>query len=220
MLVGGASSEGGSGASGPLIWRGAVGDQPAVALAFDLASSNIGQRVAFPILVSRIVADLTVSALPGTVVIGEPVVYAPSLDAAQVTFSDPAGGVSTLDVSDTDGTTRNDVTFDGTGLAGVYAVRELGSDGQVVGEGAFVVNAGHPEESNLRPVGGLAESLTGGPELTSRAAAATGASELWPILAAVALLLIVAEWLVACGLRSWLVNRSLTGGRFTRWARP
>jgi len=218
VLVGGASGDG----SGPLIWRGAAGDQPTVALAFDLASSNIAQRVAFPVLVSRIVADLTVSGLPGTVVIGEPVVYAPSLDAARVSFSDPAGGVATLDVSGDVAAARNDVTFDDTGLAGVYAVQELGDDGQVVGEGAFVVNAGHPEESNLQPVAGLAESLTGGPELTSRAASASGASELWPILAGVALLLIVAEWLVACGPRSWFANRSsiIGGGRIKRWARP
>lgn len=217
VLVGGASADG----RGPLIWRGSVADQPTVALAFDLAASNIGQRVAFPVLVSRIVADLTVSGLPGTVVIGEPVVYAPSRDASRVTFRNPAGRVATLDVSGDEVAIRNDVTFDDTGLAGVYAVQEFRDDGQVVGEGSFVVNAGHPEESNLRPVGGLAESLRGGSELTSRPAAATGASELWPVLGAVALLLVVAEWLVACGARSWLVNRSpvIGAGRFKRWAR-
>jgi hypothetical protein len=218
VLVGGTSAEG----SGPLIWRGVVADQPTVALAFDLASSNISQRVAFPVLVSRIVADLTVSGLPSTVVIGEPVVYAPSLDAAQVTFSDPLGEVATLAVSRDDGTTRNDVTFDDTGLAGVYTVREFGADGQVVGEGSFVVNAGHPEESNLRPIAELAASLVGGSELTSSPASRIGTSELWPLFAIAALLLIVAEWLVACGLRSWFAHRPpvIGGGRFKRWARP
>ena len=217
VLVGGASGD----LSGPLIWRGVVADQPSVALAFDLASSNISQRVAFPVLISRIVADLTVSALPGTVVIGEPVVYAPSLDAARVTFSDPDGQVATLEVSGDGATTRNDLTFDDTGRAGLYSVREFDGDGQTVGEGAFVVNAGHPEESNLRPVAGLGASLVGGPELTSSPASRTGTSELWPLLVVAALLLIVAEWLVACGLRSWLANRSpvIGAGRFKRWAR-
>lgn len=218
VLIGGAGSE----LSGPLIWRGSLGEQAFVALAFDIATSNISQRVAFPVLISQIVADLTDSSLPGIVAIGDPVVYAPSLDASQVVITDPAGQTATLDVSNDESSTRNDVTYDDTGEAGVFSVRELREDGQIAGEGAFVVNAGHPEESNLAPIAGLDLSLTGGSERGARTASEFGTSETWPLLAAVALLLIVAEWFVACGRGqhlAWL-SRIFSGGWIKRWARP
>jgi len=217
VLVGGASGD----LTGPLIWRGSLGEQPFVALAFDIAASNISQRVAFPVLVSQIVAELTVSSLPGTVVIGESVVYAPSLDASRVVFTDPAGHSSTLDVSTNETTARNDVTYDDTGQAGEYAVRELRADGQVAGEGSFAVNAGHPEESDLSPIAGLEMSLSGGTEQATRTAAEVGTSDTWPLLAAVALLLIVAEWFVACGWVRRLAAPShlLSGDWIKRWAR-
>lgn len=215
VLVGGSSG----GLTGPLIWRGSVGEQRFVALAFDLAASNLPQRVAFPVLVSRIVTDLTVSSLPSTVVIGEPVVYAPSLEASRVVFTDPAGAVYALEVRGSDATTRNDVTFDDTGRAGVYHVQELRDDGRVAGEGAFVVNAGHPEESDLRPISGLETSLLGGSVRDVRSLTGSVTSEIWPLLALLALLLVVAEWFVACrfGPRLTDLGTRLRDGSRKRW---
>lgn len=217
VIVGGSSDD----LAGPLIWRGTVGEQPFVALAFDIAASNISQRVAFPVLVSQIVADLTVSTLPGTVVIGDPVVYAPSLDAFRVEFTDPAGETSSLDVSKDEATTRNDVTFEDTGLVGEYSVREFRADGQVTGEGTFVVNAGQAEESNLAPIAGLERSLTGGSERGATAGSRGGTADIWPMLAAVALFLIAAEWIVACrrARRPGGSSRSLGADTRRRWAR-
>ncbi|HEU0113844.1 MAG TPA: VWA domain-containing protein, partial [Thermomicrobiales bacterium] len=43
---------------GPLVFRGRVGPQPAIVLAFDLTQSNLPQRVAFPILIANAVGEL------------------------------------------------------------------------------------------------------------------------------------------------------------------
>lgn len=193
--------------SGPLMWRGTLAGQPYVALAFDIAGSNISQRVAFPVLVARIVEGLSEDPLPDAVTIGEPLVYRPGVSAAIVEFTTPGGATERLPhVPSSDGSST-DVTFATTGLPGTYGVRELRADGSVAAEGAFVVNAWHPAESDTRPRPGLEEALVGGDPRGISGRAATSAADLWPFLAAAGTLLILAEWLV------WV--RNLPHGRFS-----
>lgn len=195
-----------SGVSGPLMWRGTLSGQPYVGLAFDIASSNISQRVTFPVLVARIVAGLTEDPLPDAVTIGEPLVYRPGTAAAVVEFTTPVGATTRLSHVPTANGTSTQITFDETGQPGTYQVRELRSDGGVAAEGTFVVNAGHPTESDVRPRPGLDEALAGGTPRGISRSAATSAADLWPFLAGAATLLILAEWL------TWV--RNIPRGRF------
>lgn len=220
--------EGASGSqTGPLIWRGTLADQPYVALGFDIATSNISQRVAFPVLVSRLVTGLTEEPLPDTVAIGEPVVYRPGTAAATVEFTTPAGTTERLThvppgAGSTTGVASgvaSGVTFESTGMAGIYTVRELRDDGSVAAEGAFVVNAGHPVESDLRQRPGLEEALVGG-AADAGEGAASRVADLWPFLIAAATLLILGEWLVWIGTVSRVTTRTRFMVRRPRLARP
>ncbi len=195
-----------SGTSGPLMWRGTLSGQPYVGLAFDIASSNISQRVTFPVLVARIVGGLTEDPLPDAVTIGEPLVYRPGTATAVVEFTTPAGTMTRLPHAPATNGTSTQITFDATGQPGTYQVRELRVDGGVAAEGTFVVNAGHPAESDVRPRPGLDEALVGGNPRGISQSAATSAADLWPFLAAAGTLLILAEWL------AWV--RNVPRGRF------
>lgn len=200
--------QGGSGGvSGPLIWRGTLASQPYVGLAFDIASSNISQRVAFPVLVAQIVGGLTEDPLPDAVAIGESLVYRPGTAAGIVEVTTPTGTTERLlhVLSSTGSSTE--ITFETTGQPGIYQVRELRADGGLAAEGTFVVNAGHPAESDLRRRPGLEEALVGGEAGERSRSASTNVADLWPVLAVAGALLILGEWLVWVG--------SVPRGRFS-----
>jgi hypothetical protein len=200
--------QGGSGGvTGPLMWRGTLADQPYVGLAFDIASSNISQRVAFPVLVAQIVGGLTEDPLPDTVAIGEPLVYRPSTAADVVEFISPAGATERLSHVSSPTGSSTEITFEETGQPGIYDVREIRADGAVAVEGRFVVNGGHLVESDLRQRPELERALVGGDARESSQSASTSVADLWPFLAAAGTLLILAEWLV------WV--RSIPRGRFS-----
>ncbi|MBA2278799.1 MAG: hypothetical protein H0W06_13665, partial [Chloroflexia bacterium] len=197
--------------SGPLIWRGALNEQPYLAFAFSIAESNIGQRVIFPVLIARIVEELATDPFPAAVPLGEPVTFQPSADAATVSIVRPGDENVTLTAGG-GGATAAPLTFTDTGQEGAYTVQELRADGSVIGEGRFVVNAGHREESDLRANPSLATALTAAGEETAGTEtgdAAMRLADLWPVLAGVALALLVVEWLVA----------TLRGVPL-RWSRP
>lgn len=196
--------------TGPLLFRGTIDGRPSVTFAFDLNRSNIGQRVAFPILIANVAAELVPSPLPPAVPLGDPLAYRPSADAVAVRVV-PPGAAAAVDLplsldgqpaaedaaSGNDGTDRlREVAFADTGRPGVYRVTELGPDGAELGGGRFVVNAGHPTESDLRPSADLADLLA-----TARASdpplVGADLADLWPLLVALAFGLLTLEWLVA-----------------------
>lgn len=200
-------------AEGPLIFRGAVGEQPAVVISFDLTTSNLPRRVAFPILVQNIVSELAPSPLPSTVGLGDALVYRPRSDATSVHVTPPGSEpvLLSLKVSGDAGSGApsderlREVAFADTGRPGVYQVTEEDATAKVLGGGRFVVNAGHPRESDLRANADLAGALAG-----ARASGAAGGTatvaDLWPPLVAIGLGLLAMEWLIALlprrGLRS------------------
>jgi len=199
---------------GPLVFRGEIAGQPAITFAFDLAASNLPRRVAFPILVANAVAELAPSPLPNAVPLGEALRYRPRADAATVRIAAPEAAVVDLPVapgglpapaSGTGGvgasatepvllSTPREVTFTDTGRAGVYDVRELDAAGTEMGGGRFVVNAGHPRESDLRPTVALADALASGRAGEVASAAGRDLPDLWPLLGAAAFALLALEW--------------------------
>jgi hypothetical protein len=189
-----------NGLSGPLVWRGELEGQRYVVFGFDLESSNLTQRVAFPVLVARSVADVTVPTVPGVLEIGTPLLYRASDNAATVEVTAPDGEVTAIDVPDN----VPSALYEATGLPGLYAIRELGDGGQVLSETVFVINAGHATESDLRPNPDLGVALQGGTAAPLAESTASGLADLWPLLAALALALVALEWLAFHGLRGRL----------------
>ncbi len=181
-----------NGVAGPLVWRGEIEGNPYVAFGFDLESSNITGRVAFPVLIARSVAGLTEAPAASALGLGEPLLYRASQGVATISVVEPSGEATILDVSATGGS----VIFEGTGQAGRYTLTGLGDAEQVLEEMTFVVNAGHPVESDLRANAALAQSLQGASAADEAVTARRGLADLWPVLVAIAGTVIALEWLV------------------------
>jgi hypothetical protein len=191
-------------ADGPLLYRTEVNGEPAVVLTIDPEASNLPKRVAFPVLVANLVAALAPEGVPASVPLGAPLVYSPGARAATVLVRSPAGRQAELTVAtgaatgplSTSAHGARDVVYSDTGTAGAYTVTERDAGGNDLGSARFVVNAGHPRESDLRDNMGLAGELAGacGVEVM---APRQERVDFWPILGLAALLVIGAEWLVA-----------------------
>jgi hypothetical protein len=192
---------------GPLIYRATAPEtgQPMVVMAFDVALSNLPQRVAFPILMANIANELAPSPLPAAAALGEPLVYRPRPGAATVRITPPVGEPLDLAITVDDETGSEqgappaeplrETTYADTGQPGQYLVTELDAKGNEIGVGRFVVNAGHPRESDLTPNAELAGVLSQAKPIGD-AGEASSLADLWPALAAAAFLLLLLEWLV------------------------
>lgn len=189
------------GESGPLIYRGTLPgtSEAMVVIAFDLEESPLPQRVAFPILMTNIVRALAPAALPASAILGDPVVFQPRAGVQTVRVTTPGGVQTDIPVTAGSGGAADPAIFSATGEAGEYAVQELDSTGQPTASGSFVINAGHPVESNLSvnpDLGGvLAQAADSGESGSTR----DRLGDLWPALAALALGVLAVEWLWSNG---------------------
>lgn len=186
---------------GPLIARGELGGRKAVLLAFDIANSNIWRRISFPSLIVNIARELVPSPLPASVPLGDPLAYRPSAAATSVDVTAPDGGVTQLNLPagrDDSAVSLLDreVTYTDTGRPGKYELVEVGADGGEIASGRFVVNAGHPTESDLRinlDLPALVAQSGGADQGSTR----SSLFDLWPAAVAVAFGLLALEWIVA-----------------------
>jgi hypothetical protein len=170
-----------------LVWRGAAGASRLVIFTFRLDDSNLTSRADFPILVANAVSTLLAAQLPPVVAPG----HAIPLPSAQLfpalTVTMPDGQVLNF------GADRPAV-FDRTQAPGLYLLRGQGAGGETW-QGAFGVNAGAPQESelrlNARPAFATSVSGVGG-VLIQRVAVL----DLWPWAAGLVLLVLLVEaWL-------------------------
>lgn len=226
-------------AEGPLVFRAEVGGQPAITFAFDLGGSNLPRRVVFPILVTNAVRELAPSPLPSAVPLGDPLRYRPGAGTSVVRVTSPDGTAVDLALSagavDDDaaptsaagGETESatlaqpdaqpdarrtpEISYADTGRAGVYEVQELDAAGTELGSGRFVVNAGHPRESDLRPTIDLADTLAQGRATGPAGGGRAELTDFWPLLAALAFALLTIEWLVTLFRRG--LRRQVAGVR-------
>jgi hypothetical protein len=207
---------------GPLLYRTEMNGQPAVVMTFDPELSNLPKRVAFPVLIANLVAALAPDGIPAAIPLGEPLVYEPRAAAATVHVASPSGATTLLalppappeaEESAAREPVSRQVVYTDTGASGAYTVTEQDAFGVDLGSTRFVVNAGHPRESDLRGNPNLARVLataTGG----DVAAARQERVDLWPLLALLALAVIVAEWVAALWPARWRLVRR-TAGRAT-----
>jgi hypothetical protein len=196
---------------GPLIYRARAPEsgQPMIVIAFDVQQSNLPKRIAFPVLIANIVGELSPNPLPATVPLGDPVTYSPRASTDIVRVTNPAGTAVDLPVEHQEAPAAPDgeldaaspdrsreVTFTATGYSGVYTLAELNASGQETTSASFVVNAGHPRESNLRADPELPAVLSGA-TASSNATSGVTLSDLWPVLVAIALGCLLFEWIWA-----------------------
>lgn len=187
-------------AEGPLIYRTRTPqDRPAIVLAFDINASNLPVRVAFPILISNLVSDLVARTAPAQVALGESLTLEPRAGTALVRLTNPVGAETEIAVVPVDPAApdagNQAVTFGETGLAGRYRLTELDGAGLFVSETSLFINAGHPEESDLRPNPFL-QNLLSDVVQSEEVSSIRQRSDLWPILIALAIGVLIVEWIV------------------------
>lgn len=161
----------------PLVLRGQFNGQQIAVWAFGLGSSNLPTRLAFPLLVTRTIRDLAPETLPRSVAAGATLTYRPGTQVAAVALDGVTTPVSTT------------ATLAVPAAAGFYTLTEEG--GLAAFSTPLAVNAGSPLEADLRqqplPASGQPQEQTGAP--------VQRIIDIWPWLAAAALLVLLAEWL-------------------------
>lgn len=172
-------------------------------LSFALHESDLPVQIAFPLLLSNLVSYLAPgqgsagSQLPP----GQPLVVPVPADAALVRITNPAN--QTTEIRPASGQAIY-ATTDALGLYNVVVERS----GAPSYERTVAVNLQDAAESRIAPRQQLAGLFGQGGQAVATTQERTARSELWRWLAALALLLLVLEWLVyQRSALSWLRNR-------------
>ncbi|MGH7903044.1 MAG: vWA domain-containing protein [Candidatus Dormibacteraceae bacterium] len=159
---------------------------PAVAeLTFDIHRSDLPLRAAFPILIQNLVARLLPGAFEGQVLSpGDSVPLVAEPGARRLEVTTPGGTTARL------APPFPAAPFTDTSAPGVYTVRQLLPGGGRTS--SFVVDFQDPAQSRIQPGAAPPVSEATPPARGGR----RGTLEVWPWLAAAALALLAAEWLV------------------------
>lgn len=178
------------GDGGPMLLAGEKDGRRIVVLAFDLHDSDLPLQVAFPLLLSNIVGYLA----PGSgaeaaqLAPGQPLALQidPSITAVRVTR--PDGQVVPLDVK------AGQAIYADTDALGAYVVEQFLGD-KLIARQRFAINLFSADESKIEPKNELKIQQTSGLQQAT-AGERVGRQEFWRWLAAIALVVLVIEWLV------------------------
>jgi hypothetical protein len=173
--------------AGPLLFEGIYSNTPLAVMPFNLNESNLPSRVGFPILISNLINHLAPEGLPQVADAGQPLILRTGPQIGSVTIQKPSGGAERFPGGSA-------IVFASTEEAGRYVITEAPASGGAPRERSFTVNAGSDTESDLR--------APREPRLSAAAPGQIAAGpprgrEIWPLLALLALGLLVVEWWVA-----------------------
>jgi Ca-activated chloride channel homolog len=174
---------------GPLLLAGEYGGQRVAILTFDLHNSDLPLRIAFPILMANITDWLNPARAfdtAGSLQPGDAVSIRPGATTTAVTVTKPDGTTWRAAVGE------EALLFTETDQLGLYRVT-LNEAGGPRDGGAFAINLFAPVEASIEP----ATAVTiGHNPVTTAGRDAVGQQELWPWLALLAVVILVAEWWV------------------------
>ncbi len=182
---------------GVLLWAGEFEDRQVAILTFAVQDSDLPLQIAWPILMNNLMTwyqpdetILTETALR----VGDSLLLRPPVGADTLRITRPDGDVRRLDVD------RETLVYADTGISGIYTLEAVES-GNVMQSTEFAVNLFDTVESNIA----VRDSITLGADVISEAGEGeeVGQREFWPWLAAIALLILMAEW--------WVYHRRLRG---------
>ncbi len=178
------------GDGGPMLLAGEQNGRRIVVLAFDLHDSDLPLQVAFPLLLSNIIGYLA----PGSgaeaaqLAPDQPLAIPVDASITAVRVTRPDGQVATLEI-------KNGQAIDAdTGMLGAYVVEQFQGE-KLIARQRYAVNLFAPDESKIAPQAELKiQQVSGLQQATT--AERVGRQEFWRWLAAVALIVLVVEWLV------------------------
>ncbi|MBX3061591.1 MAG: BatA domain-containing protein [Anaerolineae bacterium] len=184
---------------GPLLLAGSVDTRRIAVLSFALRDSDLPLKIAWPILLANLTTwyrQPRALSLDSSVQPGQAVAIQPISESTVVRVSRPDGATSTFDVN----ANQPLIVYADTPMAGIYTVEVYrGSD--VVQSEAFAVNLFDPEESDIA----VRTPIFGSTPITAAAQEEVGQREFWPIIAVLALLILMLEW--------WVYHRRLQAPR-------
>ena len=174
------------GPQGPVIASSTAGSDRHVAVGFDFTHSNWPMDVSVTVFLQNVLDHLLLAAGEAALSFrpGEPVVVRSGADTRELVVEGPVSvTVQTQPGSET--------TLPPLRRVGLYGVR-----GAVAPMDRVAVNLLSDQESDIRPMRSLRVNAS---DTHAGAVGDAAALELWPILAAVAVGLLLVEWFVYCG---------------------
>ncbi len=169
----------------PLIMRGRFEQSELAVWNVNLANSALTSRLAFPLLVTRTVRDLTPPPWPAVVTLGEPLLYHADPRATRLELISPSGELRNITLIP-----RQPALLE-FAIPGNHQIRELAGD-RLIAETVVPVNAGALGEADPTPR--LTSATMSRPAATVTAQQAT-AQPLWSWLVIAALIALAGEWL-------------------------
>lgn len=178
------------GDGGPMLVAGERDGRRIVVLAFDLHASDLPVQVAFPLLLSNIISYLAPGSGAEAAQLSpdQPLAIPVDTSITAVRVTNPAGTIVPLEL-------KNGQAIDAdTDTPGVYVVEQFQGD-KLVARQRYAVNLFAPDESMIAPQAELKVPQTSGLQQATTSER-VGRQELWRWLAALALIVLIAEWLV------------------------
>lgn len=172
-----------------LVWEGLDDGRKTVIFGFDPRQPEIGQRLAFPLMLANSVAWLAPNAGSPTLAPGQTINLQPLRASRDIVVRDPAGKSFVFQIAATG--RGKAIPYTQTELVGRYAVAQRGEKG-TLSQSWFTVNAGEESHSDIRPKAHPPQSATASVGELGNAIN----RELWPWLAALGLGVLSLEWLV------------------------
>ena len=178
-------------AGGDLLLVGEVNARQVAMFSFDLRDSNLPLLIAWPVLMANLLdwfSPAEIVSLPDGLSVGDALVIQPPLFAESVQVTAPDGGVQVLPV-------RGDtLVYSDTRQLGIYLL-EIVVAGEVKQRQHFAVNLFATGESDIAPVAET-DLVLGGGAVQVDLEDQLGLQEFWIVGAALALLLLLIEWVV------------------------
>jgi hypothetical protein len=174
----------------PLLMAGERDGRRIAVLAFDLHQSDLPLQVAFPLLISNIIGYLAPGSGAETAQLapGQPLAIPVDTSITDVRVTRPDDQVVQVEVR------NGQAIYADTDQLGPYVVEQRQGD-RLVGRRRYAVNLFAPDESKIGPQAELSiPQVSGLPQAVTRER--VGRQEFWRWLAAIALLVLVVEWLV------------------------
>ncbi len=178
-----------SAADGPLLLAGEVDGRQVAVLTFDIHNTDLPLQITWPILMANLLdwfAPQGVITATSTLSVGDTLVIRPPLTAEALRITQPGGTVRELPVD------RQSMIYAETEQTGVYQL-EVVQDGAAQQSQLFTVNLFDSGESDITPQPTI---TLGSVTITPGAGDEVGQLELWPVVALLALLILLIEWYV------------------------
>ena len=173
----------------PLLLAGDIDGRQVAILTFDIHNSDLPLQITWPILMANLLdwyAPQNVITTSSALNVGDSLLLRPPLTADLLRFTLPDGRQRDIPVD------RRSIIYAETDLTGVYRLDVL--EGETISQSQlFTVNLFDPGESDIAPQ----PSITlGGTVITPDTGDEVGQLELWPLVALLALLILLIEWYV------------------------